>query len=84
MSKIDPNKIRKNGVVLKQTCGFYKVKLENGIEILTTIAAKFRVPHPKIKKLIRPRVFEQDKVIVEIPLNQSKLERGTIVGFSKL
>lgn len=83
MSKIDPNKIRKTGIVLERNCGLYKIKLENEIEILTTIAAKFRIPREKGKGTMKPRIYEADKVIVEIPLNQSKLERGFIVGFSK-
>jgi len=84
LNKIDPNKIRESGTVLRrETCGFYKIKLDNGAEILTTIAAKFRIPSLRGKGTMKPRIHEADKVIIEIPLSQSRLERGMIVGFSK-
>lgn len=83
MNKIDPNKIRKAGVVIWRGYGNYRVKLDNGTEILATLAAKFRIPRPNGKGTMKPRIFEPDRVIVEIPLNQSVLERGMIVGFSK-
>ncbi|CAG8569034.1 6969_t:CDS:2 [Scutellospora calospora] len=80
----DPNKIRKNGTVLAKVPEFYKVQLDNGIEILATVAARFRVPRTKGKGTMKPRIYETDKVVVEIPLAQTKIERGTIVGFSKI
>lgn len=84
MSKIDHNKIRKNGIVIRQLVGnYWRVELDNGIKIMANVASKFRVARREGKGTKRPRIFEADKVILEIPLGQTKLERGTIVDFQK-
>lgn len=54
----------------------FRVELENGTIITAKKVSRFHVSSKNI--------VEGDKVLIEIPLNQSKMERGDIVGFVTL
>ena len=83
MSKINPNKLRAKGIVLKKQGEDYWIKLENGIEILAHVANKFKIPRKLGRGVTKPYLMEGDKVIVEISPNQTEIKRGMIVDFDK-
>jgi translation initiation factor IF-1 len=75
------NNILTTGTIIQRHGGdVYKVKLDNGTELLCWLVSRFRVPNFKGKGKKRPRLQIGDKVKVEIhPLDFSK---GMLVGFA--
>ena len=64
------------GTIKKRLTGNdFSTELENGLIIICSKANKFKIS-PK-------RIVEGDKVMVEIPPNQSEIKRGMLVGFQE-
>lgn len=69
------NKIISRGTIVKRLRDReYQVELENGSLIVGSKLSKFRVSTNKI--------VTGDKVVVEIPINQTTIERGDIIDFA--
>ena len=73
--KKENDKIISHGIIVRRLRDReYQVELENGSLIVGRKLSKFRVSTNKI--------MTGDKVVVEIPINQTTFERGDIVGFA--